>query len=172
LLFESLESLILLMKKDASEAELLVDHFSAVYRYILSKTKRELIPIDKELLIVKELLLLFEHLPYRKTKYKTTTPLETCVVPGSVLLCIEQIIRSTIVSQDVELAIEIFEEGNSLSLKYIHQDKITQTLNESDLKYINDTYRFYTTQKITLTKDDTNSLIKIPKLTLNESSNY
>jgi len=144
LLFESLESLILLIKKDAAKAERLVDHFSSVYRYILSKTKKEIVPLKEELSIIDELLLLFEHLPYRKTSYTTTSTINTLVVPGSILTCMEQIIRSTIVSKEVGLSVEIFEDDSSLFLKYAHQNKITQAVNESSLKGINDIYRFYT----------------------------
>jgi len=172
LLFESLESLILLMKEDASKAEGLVDHFSAVYRYILSKNKNELVPINEELKIVEALLLLFKHLPYRKTSCQTLSTLHTWVVPGSILSLVEKIIRSTIASQKAELVIEILEDANSLSLKYIHQYKITQSINQSDLNEMNEAYRFYTKQKITLSKDDTETIIKIPKLIMDESSNY
>lgn len=172
LLFESLESLILLIKKDAAKAERLVDHFSSVYRYILSKTKKEIVPLKEELSIIDELLLLFEHLPYRKTSYTTTSTINTLVVPGSILTCMEQIIRSTIVSKEVGLSVEIFEDDSSLFLKYAHQNKITQAVNESSLKGINDIYRFYTNHKIILTKNETYTKITIPKLTIHESSDY
>jgi len=171
LLFESFESLILLMKQDVSKAEQLIDHFSAVYRYILSNTKKELVPIKEELNVIDELLLLFAHLPYRKTSYKITSSLHTWVVPGSVSLLIEQIMRSTIASQEAKLVIELFEEAKSLFLKYKHEEKILQTINQASLADINDTYRFYTDQKITLIKNDIYTIIKIPKLIVDENSN-
>jgi len=172
LLFESLESLIILMRQDVEKAENLIDHFSAVYRYILSTTKNELVSIQEELTVVDELLLLFAHLPYRKTSYAVTSSLCTLIVPGSLLFLFEQIIRCTIVSKQAKLVVELFENENVLLLKYAHQDKIMQPLSTTKLTDLHDAYRFYTDKKINLTKDDTYTIINIPKLIIDESSNY
>ncbi len=171
LMFETLESLILLMKKDTEKAELLVDHFSALYRYILSETKKELVPIEKELAILDQLLLLFGDLPYRKTRYIKEDSINTMVVPGSILSCIEQIIRSTIVSKELELVVTIFQDSEYILLKYPHQEKISYTLDQNNIKDILDTYRFYTNREILVSKDDVYKIIHIPKLTIDESSN-
>lgn len=171
LLFESLEALILLIKKDLDKAEGYIDYFSAVYRYILSRTNKELVPIEEELAALDQLLLLFESLPYRKTKYTTKGVIQSFVVPGSILTCVEQIIRSTIVSQDTQLDLEIFVDGNHVVLKYPHQEKITLGFEYDAVKDIIDLYRFYTPNKIKILKDDIYKMIFIPKLAMDESSN-
>ncbi|WP_074409720.1 histidine kinase [Aquimarina megaterium] len=171
LMFETLESLILVMKKDTDKAEFLVDHFSAVYRYILSKTIKELVPINEELDALDQLLLLFEYLPYRKTKFIKEESIHTLVVPGSLLSCAEQIIRSTIVSRETELVVTMTQDPKYVLLKYPHQEKISYTMDCNSIKDILDMYRFYTDIPITVTKDDIYTIIYIPKLTIDESSN-
>ncbi|WP_282086524.1 histidine kinase [Aquimarina algiphila] len=170
LMFETLESLIVLMKKDTENAEFLVDHFSAVYRYILSRNMKELVPIEEELAILDELLLLFGYLPYRKTRYGITDRLDTMVVPGSIISCIEQIIRSTIVSKETELVVDISEDLEYILLKYVHQEKISYALSQNNIKDILNTYRFYTDKEIKVTNTDVFKIIHIPKLTVDESS--
>ncbi|MDY8136752.1 histidine kinase [Aquimarina sp. 2201CG5-10] len=170
LLFESFEALILLIKKDADKAEQYIDYFSAVYRYILSRTSKELVPVKEELMVLEQLLLLFENLPYRKAKCTVVESIDSWVVPGSILSCAEEIIRSTITSQDNELNIEIFTDSDHILIKYPHQEKITYTMQYQNIEDIIELYRFYTTKKITITKDDIYKVISIPKLTINESS--
>ncbi len=170
LLFETIESLIVLMKKDTDKAELLTDHFSAVYRYILSETTKELVSIAEELAVLDHLLLLFGYLPYRKTRFIEEESIDTLVVPGSILSCAEQIIRSTIISWETELMVTIAQDPKYILLKYPHQEKICYTIDNNSIKDIGDMYRFYTNLEITITKDDIYNVIYIPKLTINESS--
>ncbi|GAA4273905.1 histidine kinase [Aquimarina gracilis] len=170
LMYETLEALILLMKKDKEKAELLVDHFSAVYRYILAETSKELVSLSRELEVLDQLLLLFGHLPYRKTSCLNKETITTWVVPGSILSFVEQIIRSTIVSKDEELIITILENSQYILLKYPHQEKIIETMDHSAIKDIQDAYRYYSDLETSITVDDAFKIIQIPKLTVDESS--
>ncbi|NER13568.1 histidine kinase [Leptobacterium flavescens] len=171
LLFESLESLIVLMKKDKDAAELLVDHFSAVYRYILSKKTRELLPLGEELKILNEFLLLFGHLPYRKLRMGKIAVMDTLIVPGAVLFSIEQIIRSTIASE-TELVLELKEEEDHFLLCYEPQEKIVYSLDDDKLKELADTYRYYTEKEVGVGEADPLKYIRIPKLKIDEGSNH
>ncbi len=170
LMYETLEALILLLKKDKDKAELLVDHFSAVYRYILAETSKELVQMDRELEVLDQLLLLFGHLPYRKTGYDKKEVVQAWVVPGSILSFVEQIIRSTIVSKDEELIITILQNSEYIVLKYPYQEKIIDAMDTDVIKDIQDVYRYYSDLEITITSDDLHKTIQIPKLAVDESS--
>jgi len=172
LLFESLESLLVLMKKDVEKAELLIDHFSSVYRYILSKKTKELVAFNEEIKMLHEFLLLFEQLPYRTIKLKGFTSINSLIVPGTIISVIEEIIRSTIVSSEVSLIITLEEEEGSFLIKYQPEEKLIDTLNLLKINDIKKAYSIYTTQKITIQQDAIYKTIRIPKLSLNESNHH
>ncbi len=172
LLFESLESLIVLMKKDQDEAEVLVDRFSSLYRYILSRRNRELVPIAEELEVADELLQLFDHLSYRKTRLRQESESATLIIPGSILYIIEQVIRSTIPTSDEVMYIGLTETENYLQLRYLPQEKITQELHQDSLADIMKAYEIYTHKDIKVESDGKTKNIQIPKLTIHESSDH
>ena len=172
LLFESLESLLVLMKKDVEKAELLIDHFSSVYRYILSKKTKELVNFSDEIKVLHEFLLLFEKLPYRAIKLRGNTAINTLVVPGTIIAVIEEIIRSTIASSEVALTITLEEEEGFFLIKYQPEEKLINTLDLIKINDIKKAYSIYTTQDIVVDQDTTYKTIKIPKLSLNENSHH
>ncbi|NAS30646.1 histidine kinase [Flavobacteriaceae bacterium R38] len=172
LLFESLESLLVLMKKDVEKAEALIDHFSSVYRYILSKKTRELVIFNEEIKILHEFLLLFEKLPYRTIQLTGNTAINTLVVPGSIIAIIEEIIRSTIASSEVTLTIMIEEEEDFFLIKYQPEEKLINTLDVLKINDIKKAYSIYTIQDVLVIQDTNYKTIKIPKLSLNESSHH
>ncbi len=172
LLFESLESLLVIMKKDVEKAELLLDHFSSVYRYILTKKTQELIAFNEEVKVLNEFLLLFKELPYRAIKLTGNTTINTLVIPGSIIAIIEEIIRSTIVSTEITLTIELVEEESSFLIKYQPEEKLINALDLSKINDIKKTYSIYTIDDITIKQDTIYKTIKIPKLSLNESSHH
>jgi len=172
LLFESLESLIVLMKHDSEEAEQLVDHFSTVYRYILAKKKNELVGIAEEIEVLNELLQLFNYLPYRKTMLRNVSVENTFVVPGTLLLITERIIRSTIAASHQTLAIDISETAKGLTICYTPQDKLRNTITVEDFKDIEQSYRYYAQEQVSVTTQDFQKIITLPKLMMDESSHY
>jgi len=170
LLFESLESLLVLMKKNPEVAEKLSDHFSSVYRYVLAKKNRELVPISEELGMLDELLLLFGHLPYRRINLNRVAVSEIWVVPGSILKVVERIVRSTIPAADIQLNLDILEDDLSILLQYKPEEVLRGDLNTEQLADITRSYRFYTDREVNVKSEDDYLIIEIPKLTLDESS--
>lgn len=170
LLFESLESLLVLMKKRPDAAEAQADHFSSVYRYILSKKSRELVPIAEELEVLNEFLRLFAYLPYRKIELKGSGPKEAWVVPGSILAVVERIIRSTIASADQKLSLELGAREDSITLRYRPEERLLQTFAQADLTDVARNYQFYSDQPLRIVEEKSHKTIEIPKLTWNESS--
>lgn len=170
LLFESLEAMLVVMKENPAKAEELTDHFSTVYRYILSKRKREMVPLREELTIVKALSQLFDHLPYRKVQLGKVSDTDFTVLPTSLLKVMESIIRTTIVSARKALVIDILENKESLEVRYEHEEKLEESLSMDTLMDISHSYRFYTDMPIQIREEGPFKIIKLPKLTYNESS--
>ncbi|WP_422080190.1 histidine kinase [Ulvibacterium sp.] len=170
LLFESLESLLVLMKKDVNRAEHLSDHFSRVYRYVLAKKKRELVPFSEEQEALRELLRLFSYLPFRKITLGKVEVSNTWVVPGSILTVVERIVRSTIVSVEADLKLDILEDLNRILIQYVPEEVLRGGFQTEQLSDITGNYQFYTDGEVQVVTEGPYKIVEIPKLKLDESS--
>ena len=106
LLFESFEALIVLMQQEEEDAEEFLDHLASLYRYILSAEKKELVPFQEESQALESFFKLFSHLPHRKIQFEQKDEIQSLLIPGSLIHCLEKIIRSSIPSDDFSLKIE------------------------------------------------------------------
>ena len=171
LLFESLEAMIVLMKVDPWKAEALSDNFSTIYRYILSKNAKEVVPIAEEITMLEALVTLFNALPYRKVSLEKVDLNETWVVPTSLLTLVERIIRTTIASENHPLTITIAEEAAHITVRYLPEEKLQQQLDLESLADLARTYSFYSDAPISIREDEGGTrIIQLPKLNYHESS--
>ena len=134
LLFESLETILALMKKDAEEAEVLTENFASIYRYLLSKKRNEIIHFDEELSVLKSFIGMVKYMPYRKLKLGKCLTKEPFIVPGSLLYIFEMILKSTIPSEQIYLVVDLEEKEDCIEIKYEHQEKLNKTFKINDLK--------------------------------------
>ncbi len=172
LLYESLEAMIVLMKRDKEGAEMLSNHFASVYRYILTQKQRELVKLDEELQVLEELVLLFNHLPYRKIDFINQINTIQWVLPSSMLLLVELIIKSSIVSLDEELTITLEESSTHLCLSYVPQEKLTEQLTYRSVVPIAKSYQVYSDEQVTITNHGAKRSLCLPKLNFYEDSNH
>ena len=170
LLFESLEALLVTMKEDPNKAEALSDYFSTVYRYILSKRKRELVPIQEELHITKALIQLFNHLPHRKVRLGKIALKDGHILPTSLLTIVEQMVRTTIATKKNSLVLSILERPETFEISYTHEEKLKESLNLEALQDISRGYQFYTEVPLQIYTEDSLKIIQLPKLSYHESS--
>ena len=172
LLYESLEAMIVLMKRDVEGAEMLSNHFASVYRYILTQKQRELAKLDEELLVLEELVKLFNHLPYRKIDFINQITTTQWVLPTSILLLVELIIKSSIVSLDEQLSITLEETPTHLCLGYVPQEKLTEQLTHQSIVSIVKSYRVYSDEQVTITNHGAKRSLCLPKLNFYEDRHY
>jgi len=164
LLFESLESLIILSHHDLEEADKLIDQLSTVYRYILSKRRRELIECHEEVIIAEELVKLFNHLPYGSIALKSDDHLETLIVPGTLLFLIELIINKSIKTKLATTLISLTNGDDNIILSFKYKAKLGDQLESMDFDLLNHSYQFYTDNKLSFDKTMGKQSILIPKL--------
>ena len=164
LLFESLETILALMKKDAEEAEVLTENFASIYRYLLSKKRNEIIHFDEELSVLKSFIGMVKYMPYRKLKLGKCQTKEPFIVPGSLLYIFEMILKSTIPSEQIYLVVDLEEKEDCIEIKYEHQEKLNKTLKINDLKYISKTYELYSSSALEVLHGTQIKTIKLPKL--------
>jgi hypothetical protein len=164
LLFESFESLLILIKNDKDKSDEFIDHLASIYRYILSRKDKQLIDFCEEISIVNELVKLFSYLPFRSIRIKNNCEDSFMVVPGTLLFVVEQIIRTIIIAVDETLDINFNETTTSLEIAYLKNDKLINSFNVNKLREVVDTYQIYNTQHIEIVEEEQSRKIIIPKL--------
>ncbi len=172
LLFDSLESMIGLMMNNPEDAEELSDYFAAVYRYLLSKRTREMVSIYSELEVAEVFLKLYAFLPFQKIDLQVDISEDFLIIPGSLLLILERVIRSSINLTQENLQVNIEDNEDQLKISYIHQEKLRIKFDISDLSDINKSYRIYSETPLDLYLQGNEKIISLPKLKLHESSHY
>ena len=167
LLLESFESLIVLIRHDKDKADDFIDSLSTIYRHVLASKSKQLISIQEELDALQNLENLFNQLPYRNVQIEKFIKSDFLVVPGSLLMIIEEIIRSTILSESLKLVIEIKDVNDELYIQYRSNDRISTGFNEDNLSEIIRAYSIYSKERITIINEDENKrVLTLPKLQL------
>ncbi|WP_435625759.1 histidine kinase [Flagellimonas sp.] len=166
LLLESLEAILVLMKKNPDEAETLTDDFASVYRYILTSKRSEVVGIDKELSELRNFIDVLNRLPFRNLKFKSHNPKNTLIVPGSLLLICETILRASIPSNTESVEVNLEEDETHLLVKYKYEKRLNNSLNINKLNPIIRSYNHYTTLPVEILHSKDVKMIKLPKLQL------
>lgn len=167
LLFESFEALIVLIRQNKDNTDDFLDHIATVYRYILSKRQKQLVSIQEETDILKELILLFNYLPYRNVLLNSEVNSNFLVVPGSLLVIVEHIVKSTINSPNYQLKIDLSESTELLQIQYEFNDRIEHHFNLATLKDVRGVYNVYSKTDLSINEKDGSRQIVIPKLIIN-----
>ena len=164
LLFESLESLLILIKTDKEKSDDFIDTLASIYRYVLSGKEKQLVSLKNELTTVNQLIKLLNYFPYREIELVHKINNETMVVPGSLLKIIEVIVKNTIVSKGLKQEINLLEKNDFLEISYIKDDKITSTFTLEKMDEIVNSYKVYSDLEMFIQEDEITRKIQLPKL--------
>lgn len=128
LLYESLENLILTIHHNTDEAEEQIDYLAGIYRYSLVNRQKELIGLDEELRAATNLLNLVNYRYQKQLNLiaEISNPGEIFLIPGSLMITIDAVIRNTLISQKSPLVIRVYleEEDDYLVLQHTLNDKL------------------------------------------------
>ncbi len=170
LLFESLESAITLVHQDADEAEDFIDHLALAYRYILSNQHNDTTTVDREFEAANNIL----HLHNVRhsgliTLTSKTSSFDGRVIPGSIPLLVDEIIKSTLISSAKPLEIILGREDNYLTLSYKLNDRLIKNTHELlTFERLHTAYSYFTEEPLVKVLAYGDAFYKIPLLTLNE----
>jgi hypothetical protein len=173
LLYESLESLILTIHHNQDQAEEQIDYLAGIYRYSLVNRQKELIGLTEEMRAADNLLrLLNYHHHGQLNMIVDPFPKDNIsLIPGSLLVSIDAIIRNTLVSQQAPLVIRIYleEEDDYLVLQHTLNDKL-QVHNESleAFSRLQRSYSFFSDKPFVQVKAGRENYIKFPVIRVNE----
>ena len=168
LLFESFEALLVLIKEDKNLVDDFIDNLAIIYRYILASKKDQLISAKEEVAILKELITLYNHLPYRNIHINVNGALDFLIVPNTLLYVIEKIIKTTIVSTKVNLEINIQKVDTGFTINYFKEDKITDVFSYKCIEDLARVYSIYSEESIIISEVDRKREISIPTLNIKE----
>ncbi|HPI36613.1 MAG TPA: sensor histidine kinase [Ignavibacteriaceae bacterium] len=150
-LFNSLNVLSALIKKDAAKAESFIEEFSSVYRYTLEVIDRQIVTLGEEISFADSYFYL------QKIRFGDALFLEKSIDGGkldymlpslSVQIILENAIKHNFISDSNPLIIKIYTEGALLVIQNNLQIKMNSNKsNGIGLKNLTNRYNYLTTQK-------------------------
>lgn len=168
-LFNSLNVLTSLIEENPNNAQKFTTSLSKIYRYVLEQKDKELVSVEEELAFARTymdlLKMRFENSVHYEVPETLSNP-EAKVVPLSLQLLLENVIKHNIVSESRPLKIRIYEDGNSLVIENNFQKKeVLQNRQGVGLQNIISRYNIVTNRQVVV--EQTNELfrVKLPVLT-------
>jgi len=156
-LYDSLESLISLAKKNSEEADQFILKLSDVYRNILSNKKSQLSPISDELKISKTLIEIFNYKLNSNLKLKIESAVmqnSHHIISGTMVVVIEDIVNRSMISGIQPLEIKAELEENVLKINHPIQNKLVQIFSKkTELKHLENAYLHYGKKSITVKEE-------------------
>lgn len=173
LLYESLENLILTIHHNTDESEEQIDYLAGIYRYSLVNRQKELIGLDEELRAATNLLNLVNYRYHRQLNLiaEISNQQEIFLIPGSLMITIDSIIRNTLVSQRSPLVIRLYleEEDDYLVLQHTINDKLQ--LHQESLQAftrLQRSYTFFSDKPFVQVKAGKENYIKFPMIRMDQ----
>ncbi|GAB3711904.1 hypothetical protein GCM10027592_49950 [Spirosoma flavus] len=174
-LFNSLNSLSMLIHDNPKQAEAFVDEISSVYRYLLRANDQALTTLAQEIQFIKSYFQLL------KTRYGTSINLRIdvadgcldCLIPPLTLqLLVENAVKHNIMLPSSPLVVEITIQGRSLVVQNNLQRKNTPVLsNQVGLANISTKYRLLGQTNISIREDNGQFTVVLPLLSAKPETN-
>ena len=175
LLYESLENLILTLHYNADLAEEQIDYLAGIYRYSLVNRNKELISLDEELHAAENLLSLLNFRYQHQLSIVKDIPQAEAIylIPGSLLVTIDSVIRNTLISAKSPLIIRLYleEDDDYLVLQHMLNDKLQyhhESLNA--FMRLQRSYSFFSEKPFVQVKAGRENYIKFPLVRMTNDS--
>lgn len=172
LLFESLESLINLMYRDVEQAEDYIDCLASAYRYVLSNRQEELVPASIELEAARNLVKLLNEKHFGQLRFESSlesSELEAILIPGTLPVIIESLVRNTIISRFEPMIIRCYLEDDYITIQSKLNDRLIINPNtELALTSLQKSYSLYSDLPMIKVKAYEENYIKLPVIRVAE----
>jgi sensor histidine kinase YesM len=171
LLFESLEGLISLMYRDVEKAEAYIDCLASAYRYVLTNRQEELVPVSQELDAARNLVAILNERYFGNLKFESALDedeLSAMLIPGTLPLIVEALVRSTIVSRFEPLIIRCYLEDDYITVQSKLNDRLAQPAQHSALTRLQKSYSLYSDRPMIRVKAYDENYIKLPIINVAE----
>jgi sensor histidine kinase YesM len=166
LLYESLENLIGLMYRDVEQAEEYIDSLASAYRYVLSNRQQELVPVTTELEAAKILIRLLNEKYHGQLKFESTLhedELNAMLIPGSLPVIIESLVRNTIITRFEPFIIKCYLEDDYITIQSKLNDRLlVHPASDMALSRLQKSYSVYSDLPLIKVKAYQENYVKLP----------
>jgi sensor histidine kinase YesM len=168
LLYNSLETLIVLAHQDVCQAEQFIDRLSLVYRYFLDHKLKELTPLQHEVEAVQHLVYVYNKRFDDSIQFHVNLAAgesALLIIPGTLLELVENAILTTMISPNNPLEIDAYTESDYFVLAYRRRDKLVpRTYQSLSIEEIAQSYTFFTDRRLLCQSSEEECVVKIPLL--------
>lgn len=165
-MFNSLNVLSGLIKKDTAKAELFIEDFSSVYRYVADTIERPLVALKMELEFIESYLFLLKIRHGEMFSYEVNVPekfMDYQLPPLSLQVVMENAIKHNIINEKAKLFIEVYAENESLIIKNKLMPKVSIGFSTgTGLKNLTNRYAFVCNKYPEFRKSDGFFIAKLP----------
>jgi LytS/YehU family sensor histidine kinase len=172
LLYESLENLIGLMYRDVEQAEEYIDSLASAYRYVLANRQQELVPVRTELEAARVMIKLLNEKYYGQLRFEPSLDddqLDFMLIPGSLPVILEGMIRNTIITRFEPFVIRCYVEDDYITVQSKLNDKlIMHPGSETALARLQKSYSVYSDLPLIKVKAYQENYVKLPVITVAE----
>ncbi|MGZ2368371.1 histidine kinase [Ancylomarina sp. YFZ004] len=170
-LYNALEGIISLIRKENVDlAEKHIDYLALFYRRILGNRYSEVISLEDEIKKIEHYLEIQNYLYAGNLSLEwdlNTDTKEIMIVPNTVLQAISLIEQTQLVNSNTKLNIIIEDDDSYICFKFKSSAKLKRAIKpKALLESINHSISFYSNFKATCIEDDKISMVKIPKIEL------
>jgi hypothetical protein len=166
LLYESLENLILTIHHNAEEAEEQIDYLAGIYRYGLVNRQKELISLEEELHATENLVYLLNARNQNLLSLvsEVNNASEIYLIPGSLLVTLDTIVRNTLISKKSPLQIRLYlEDDDYLVVQHGINDRLLQHVESlGAFARLQRSYTFFSEKPFVQVKAGVDNFIKFP----------
>lgn len=175
LLYESLENVISLMNKKNDQAEEYIDYLASAYRYVLTNRQRELISLRAEVDAAQNIIRLLNEKYFGQLKLDIALQeddLALQLIPGSLPIALECLVRNTIISNQEPLLIRCYlEDDEYLVIQSRLNDRLIQHSESAmALTRLQKSYTLYSDRPLIQVKAYEENYIKLPVLRITEEA--
>jgi hypothetical protein len=173
LLYESLESTIGLLYTDPETAEEYIDNLASTYRYALTNRHMEFIAVQSEIQAAHDIVRLLKEQYFGQLRldfHPDVMKEERQLIPGSLPMAVESLVRNTIITQKEALVISCYlEEDEYLVLQCKLNDRLH--LHEESVRSLvrlQKSYALYSDKPMIQVKAYAENYIKFPVVKVSE----
>lgn len=172
LLYESLENLIALMYRDVEQAEEYIDSLASAYRYVLSNRQQELVPLSMEVTAAKNMVRLLNERYNGLLQFEsslTSDELKSMVIPGSLPVIIEHVVRNTIITRHEPFVIQCYREEDYITIQARLNDRlISHGATDIAFSRLQKSYTVYSDLPLIKVKAYQENYVKLPLIRMAE----
>ncbi len=172
-LFNNLSVLTGLIEEEPEKAIHFLENLSSIYRYFLTQEKEDLVKLEEELEFADKYMNLlrirFEGAIYYNSSILSTVPKHYHILPLSLQQVFENVVKHNEISTEKPMGINLYIEDDYLVVSNSLIPKNQPEKSENiGLKNICHRYGFFTDRKVIVRSDDTNYVIKLPLLKIED----